>query len=113
MKTIIVTTLTALVFTTPLAQAQEQTQEQVQEQTLQMKRGSELISPQERAEHRATLREKETVQERERYREEKHEEMKERAREQGVTLPDEPMQQRNGGMMQPPRDGSGRGMGGR
>jgi ferritin-like protein len=62
--------------------------------------GYQLMTEQERAEHRSTMRSFNTEAEREAYRRQHHEMMQQRAREQGVTLPDEPM----------PR-GQGRGMG--
>ena len=62
--------------------------------------GYQLMTEQERAEHRTKMRSFNTDAEREAYRRQHHEMMQERARAQGVTLPDEPM----------PR-GQGRGMG--
>lgn len=52
--------------------------------------GWQLMSEQERKEHRDKLRSFRTEQEREAYRQEHHERMQARAREQGVTLPDRP-----------------------
>lgn len=64
--------------------------------------GSQLMTRQERIEHRNRLREMKTEEERNAYRLEHHKRMQERARERGVTLPDAP----------PPRGGGkGRGMG--
>lgn len=64
--------------------------------------GSQLMTRQERIEHRNRLREMKTEEERNAYRLEHHKRMQERARERGVTLPDTP----------PPRGGGkGRGMG--
>lgn len=80
--------------------AQVQTQMQQQEQIY----GSQLMSQQEMAEHRAKMRSLQTNEERETYRLEHHQMMQERAREQGVTLPDE-SPTAGGGM------GSGSGMG--
>ncbi|MBU4261299.1 MAG: hypothetical protein KKC76_05395 [Proteobacteria bacterium] len=79
---------------------QVQTQMQHQEQIY----GSQLMSPEEMAEHQAKMRSLKTNEEREAYRLEHHKMMQERAREQGVTLPDEPPTP-GGGM------GSGSGMG--
>lgn len=62
--------------------------------------GSQLMTEQERAEHRAKMQSFQTEQEREAYRQQHHKMMQERARAQGINLPDEPM----------PR-GQGRGMG--
>ena len=51
--------------------------------------GSQLMSPEERAEHRAKMRSL-PPSEREAYRAEHHEEMKKRAESMGLSLPDEP-----------------------
>jgi hypothetical protein len=80
--------------------------------------GRELMTEQERAEHRAKMRSLETEQEREAFRMEHHKLMQERAKARGVTLPDEPgprgkgMGMRDGrGMGQGPQDGRGMGQG--
>jgi hypothetical protein len=52
--------------------------------------GSQLMSPEERAEHRARMRAATTVEEREKIRKEHHALMQERAKKLGITLPDEP-----------------------
>lgn len=65
--------------------------------------GSQLMTQQERIEHRAKMQSMKTMEERERYRMEHHKKMQERAKQQGVTLPDKPP---SSGM------GGGRGMGG-
>lgn len=70
--------------------------------------GSQLMTEQERIEHRDKLRNAKTREEREQIRLEHHEKMKERARAQGITLPDKPPA--SGGSMGP---GSGMGPGGR
>ena len=62
--------------------------------------GFQLMTEQERIEHRAKMRSFKTAEERERYRLEHHKKMQERAKQQGVTLPDKPL------------NGGGRGMGG-
>ncbi len=72
--------------------------------------GRELMTEQERAEHRTRMRSLNTEQEREAYRLEHHKQMQERAHERGVTIPDEP-QPRGRGMGMGARDGSGRGAG--
>jgi outer membrane murein-binding lipoprotein Lpp len=64
--------------------------------------GSELMTEQEREEHRSKMRAAETDEEREQIRSEQHERMKKRAKERGMTLPD-----------QPPVSGGGMGPGGR
>lgn len=79
--------------------------------------GSQLMTNQERIEHRAKLRAATTAQEREQVRLEHHEQMKLRAKERGVTLPDEmPAQGRGmgpgGGMGLGGGMGPGGGMGG-
>lgn len=70
--------------------------------------GYQLMTEQERAEHRATMRSFNTEAEREAYRRQHHEMMQERAKAQGVTLPDEPMPRGQGrGMGQGYRGGQG------
>lgn len=59
--------------------------------------GSQLMTQQERMEYRTKMRAVETAEEREQIRKEHHELMKARAKDQGVTLPDEPPD-RGGGM---------------
>jgi hypothetical protein len=71
--------------------------------------GSQMMTNQERIEHRTKLRAAKTVEEREQVRLEHHEQMKLRAKERGVALPDEPPAQ-GGGMGR--RLGPGGGMGG-
>jgi len=74
--------------------------------------GYQLMTEQERAEHRTKMRSFQTEQEREAYRMEHHKMMQERAREQGVTLPDEPMPRGQGRGMGPgPGAGQGSGPG--
>ena len=77
---------------TPVQQ-QTQKQERIQEQIY----GSQLMTPQERAEHRAKMRAAKTQQERDAIRLEHHKKMQERAKEKGITLPDTPPP-RGGGM---------------
>ena len=67
--------------------------------------GSQLMTPQERAEHRTKMRAAKTVEEREQIRKENHERMQERAKERGVTLPAEPPM--GGGGMGPGGGGMG------
>jgi hypothetical protein len=66
--------------------------------------GSQLMTQQERNDHRAKMNAAKTAEEREQIRKAHHERMKERAKTRGVTLPDEPPAT-GGGM------GPGRGMG--
>jgi hypothetical protein len=63
--------------------------------------GSQIMTPQERAEHRAKMRAAKTVEEREKIRKEHHDRMVQRAKERGITLPEEP-----------PMGGAGMGPGG-
>lgn len=72
--------------------------------------GWQLMTEQERAEHRAKMRSFNTEEEREAYRQEHHKRMQARAKEQGATLPDEPLP-RGKGVGMGPRDGSGPGGG--
>jgi hypothetical protein len=72
--------------------------------------GSQLMTQQERNEYRTKMRAAKTVAEREQIREEHHERMKARAKEQGVTLPDDPPDRRGG--MGPGGRGMGSGGGG-
>lgn|SRR5574337_314253 len=53
-------------------------------------RGSELMTPEERTEHRKKMRAAKSAEEREKIRKEFHDQMKARAKERGITLPDEP-----------------------
>ena len=53
-------------------------------------RGRQLMTDEERAEHRKKMRAAKTAEEREQIRKEFHEQMKARAKERGITLPDEP-----------------------
>jgi len=72
--------------------------------------GWQLMTPAERTEHRNMMRSFNTEQERETYRKQHHERMQARAREQGVTLPEEPGERgrmQGGGAGQGP--GAGRG----
>ena len=69
--------------------------------------GWQLMTEQERIEHRNKMQSLKTKEERERYRIEHHKLMQERAKEQGVTIPDKP-QQRGNGM----DNGFGKGQGG-
>lgn len=90
----------ALLLPAAIAVAADQAQEQEQVY------GSQLMTQQERIEHRNKMRAAKTAEEREQIRKEHHERMKVRAKERGVTLPDEPPA-RGGGMG--PGGGGGRG----
>lgn len=82
--------------------------------------GSQMMTDEERQQHRDSMRNAESASERERLRRENHERMKARAAERGVTLPDDMPGQgmgagpgmRPGGMGPDGRGGMG-GMGGR
>src|SRR5690349_18019671 len=75
--------------------------------------GSQLMTNQERIEHRNQLRNAKTVEEREQIRLQHHEQMQLRAKERGVTLPDAPPPQGGGmGRRMGPGGGMGPGMGG-
>ena len=52
--------------------------------------GAQIMSDQERVEHRMQMRSAKTLEEREQIRSEHHKQMVERARERGITLPEEP-----------------------
>jgi len=98
--------LLALSLSAPLAMAQE---EPIY--------GQQLMTEQERAEHREQMRNLRTEEEREAFRQEHHERMQERARERGVTLPEEPGQRGKGmnqgqGQKKGMGQGQGKGMGG-
>jgi Flp pilus assembly protein TadD len=76
-------------------QTRAQDQTKVQDQDIY---GSQLMTVQERNEHRSKMRAAKTAQERERVRTEHHEQMKVRAKERGITLPDQPPAGRGPGM---------------
>jgi hypothetical protein len=69
--------------------------------------GWNLMTPEERTEHRAKMRSLETREEREQYRIEHHEKMKERAKERGITLPDQPRNRGGMGLGDGRRGGGG------
>lgn len=74
-----------LLFSPTLAFAQDQAQEQNQQQKRVF--GWDLMTPEERAQHRETMRNMKTEEEREAYRMEHHKRMMERAKQKGVELP--------------------------
>ena len=82
----------------------EKTQVQKQEKIY----GSQLMTQQERNEHRTKMRAAKTADDRDMIRKAQHDAMKERAASRGVTLPDEPPVRGGGGGMGP---GGGGGMG--
>lgn len=72
--------------------------------------GWQLMTEQERNEFRTIMRNMETEEERQAFRYEHHERMEMRAKEEGITLPDEPGEYKKG-MRRGPKDGSGIGSG--
>lgn len=110
-KNLLVVSLSALALTigsVPVFAA-DQDRDRAMEQSRQQEviYGWQLMTEKERAEHREKMQAMKTEEERERYRQEHHEKMQARAMEQGVTLPEVPLQ-RGQGMNQ----GGGMGMGG-
>jgi hypothetical protein len=91
-------------------QAQVQSKQQVQEQD-KMIYGWQLMSTEERAQHRAKMQSLNTEQERQAYRAEHHKQMQARAKEQGVTIPDEPRSGSGFGPGPGAQSGSGSGSG--
>ena len=83
----------ALILAAGLTQAADQIQDQTQDRTRLQDQiyGSQLMTEQERIEHRNRMRSFKTQQERDAYQLEQHKRMQERAKERGVTLPEEPM----------------------
>lgn len=72
--------------------------------------GSQIMSQEERIEHRNRMRSAKTLEEREQIRQEHHQQMLTRAKERGVVLPDEPPMRRGQGMGGPGmRPGGGMG----
>lgn len=95
-KTLLMSALaSALAIAGSPALADEQERAQKEEQVY----GSQMMTEQERKEHRAKMRAAKTAEEREHLRKEHHEKMKARAKERGITLPDEPPAR--GGSMSP------------
>ena len=95
------------------AQTRQQTQSTQQVQTQERERiyGSELMTPQERAEYHNRMRTMKTQQERDAFRLEHHKQMQERARAQGKTLPDMPPAGMGPGSGMGPGPGMGPGSG--
>jgi hypothetical protein len=87
----------ALFLTTGVTLAADETQAQERVETQQQVYGYQLMTNEERLEMRNKMRAAKTVQEREKIQAEHHERMKIRAKENGVTLPDQPMM-KGGGM---------------
>lgn len=93
-RILIVSALAAVLSAPAWTVAQEapktQKQEEIREKAQQQIYGSQLMTPQERAEFRAKMRSLKTPKERDEFRREHHKMMVERAKQRGVTLPDEP-----------------------
>lgn len=83
-KTILLSSTLPLLFTASLPVAQERVY------------GYQLMTEQERIEHRNKMRSFKTEQERERYRLEHHKKMEQRAKQQGLSLPEKPRVQGDG-----------------
>ena len=66
---------------------QDAVQQQDRDQLRDQVYGWDLMTPEERMQHRQTMRNMKTQEEREAYRMEHHNMMQERARQRGVTLP--------------------------
>lgn len=98
----------ALALSIGLAIAVEPAAEPAKEQVY----GSHLMTPKERAAHRAKLRAATTFEEKARIRAEQHERMRERAQQLGVEIPETPPAI-GGGMGPGPRGGMGMGPGDR
>lgn len=73
-----------------MAEEKEKAQERVQTQAEERVYGSQLMTPEERAEYGARMRSANTAEEREQIRKEHHARMQERAKARGISLPDEP-----------------------
>ena len=122
MLKIISSAVVCLIATTAFAndkeqvQTKDQIQQQTQTQDLERVRdrdqiyGSQLMTSQERSEHRANMRNMKTKQEREAYQLEHHKKMQDRARERNLNLPDTPPNNKGNGMS--PGGGMGPGGGG-
>lgn len=77
-------------------QAQAMPETQATTQSDELIYGSQLMTPQERAEHRAKMHSLKTKEEREAFRVEHHKMMQERAKKMGKKIPDMPPMQRCG-----------------
>lgn len=88
--------------------SQEQAAQGQQAQTREQAFGWQLMSDQERQQYQQQMQKMNTEQEREAFRNEHHQMMQERARQQGVTLPDQPGA---GGKRMGPGAGKGPGQG--
>ena len=87
-----------LVLSEDQEQEQLQDREQLQQRDQHEIYGGHLMTPKERAEHRAKMQSAKTMEEREQLRMDHHERMNMRAKKRGMSLPDDPCERR-GGMM--------------
>lgn len=108
--TVIIIALSSLAFPADTASADDREQMRTRTYEREYIYGSQLMTEQEREQFRHKMRTAKTDEERERIRYEHHDQMMERAREQGVTLPDEPYEH---GMGQGMGSGGGMGHGGK
>lgn len=95
-RSIVVLICYVIATTASISMATDQERSQIRKQ--EQMYGWELMTPEERAEHRAKIRSFNSEEERERFRLEHHKEMEERARARGVTLPDMPSTSQGRGM---------------
>ena len=73
--------------------AQDSSRSQDQERAY----GSNLMTPEERAEHQTKMRSLKSAEEREQFRIEHHKKMQERAKEKGAIIPDQPRTRKKDG----------------
>lgn len=86
----LVITLSGVLLVSGFSLAADQPRSQDRDQTQQQIYGSQLMTDQERAEHRARMRAAKSAEEQKQIRKEHHERMKARAKLQGISLPEEP-----------------------
>jgi len=103
-KLVVLALASAALLPASYAFAEDQASTPPQATQQQQVRGSQVMTREERIEHRRKLRQTRTKEEREQVRKEEHERLKKRAKEQGKQMPDQPPAQ-GGGM------GPGGGMG--
>ena len=102
--------VTVLLLTIGATQAADEVQTQNRVETQEQVYGYQLMTNEERMEMRNKMRSAKTAEERARIQAEHHERMKIRAKEQGVTLPDQPMM-KGGGMGRGAGANAGQGQG--
>jgi hypothetical protein len=111
-KSLLTLAVTLLAFAVPTLAA-DPPQVQLQQQEVEQVYGSQLMTPEERAQHRERMRNAENEAEREKIRSEHHEQMRIRAEQQGVILPEEvPAYAPGRGKGPGPGGGMGSGQGG-